>query len=285
MGRAGRVKVGTFEGFEVASCGVEIWMKSLNGRFAQVMLVTLTLFLSGCAGRRARYAELDEGLELKLPFLAGPAAVLLTNAGNFSAKAEFDLPVSNRVKNISGQLLARDGEFIFLPGESKRLSTSSGFIWNANDYTGYAVNEPLQGYAPITSNARVTNITISASAGAVERIGGHESVPAEASLGLSDGSALALKIWRASDLKGLPLRISTGGPLSGTSVTFTDVKLETTPRELFQPPDGFTKYASVLGMRDELLRRSNVLRRHGPTGTPEFHDAAKEFEDQRRGRY
>jgi hypothetical protein len=173
---------------------------------------------------------------------------------------------------------------IFLPNESKRLSTSSGFIWSAAENSGYALNEPLQAFAPVTSTNRVTNVIISATAGPAERIGGHETLPAEVAVTLTDGSPVRFQIWRASDLDHLPLRISAhtlGGPVT---LTLSDIRLELPPQQIFTPPDGFSKYPSVLAMRDELLRRSSSIRKPY-TGPPEFRDLSKQYEDQMRQRY
>ena len=74
--------------------------------------------------------------------------------------------------------------------------------------------------------------------------------------------ATVFRVWRAADLKGLPLRIqcpSGGVPLT---LTLSKVSLEAVPNDLFLPPNGFTKYESPEAMMTEMaLRRVNLSRK------------------------
>ncbi len=78
----------------------------------------------------------------------------------------------------------------------------------------------------------------------------------------SDGVQTFFQVWRAMDLKGLPVRIIC--PSNGLPVTLTlsNVRLETVPPDLFLPPNGFTRYDSVESLMTELaLRGMNLGRR------------------------
>jgi hypothetical protein len=77
----------------------------------------------------------------------------------------------------------------------------------------------------------------------------------------SDGAATFFQVWRATDLKGVPLRIicpSNGMPMT---LTLSKVRLETVPADLFVPPNGFSKYDSVEAMMTELAMRGMNLGR------------------------
>ena len=56
----------------------------------------------------------------------------------------------------------------------------------------------------------------------------------------NDGAISVFRVWRATNLKGLPVRIA--GTSDGTPVTVTlsKVKQGPVPNDLFQPPAGFT---------------------------------------------
>jgi hypothetical protein len=108
---------------------------------------------------------------------------------------------------------------------------------------------------------------------APEKIDGHLCQRSDATVTASDGSVTTFRLWRAADLKGLPLRVtctSIGTPLT---LTLSKARLETLPADLFQPPSGFTRHASAEAMIQELAARQHNLKRR-PTYQPEASDAA-----------
>ena len=78
----------------------------------------------------------------------------------------------------------------------------------------------------------------------------------------ADGMTTAFRVWQATDLKNLPLRIvcpSGGLPMT---LTLSKVRLEAVPDDLFAPPNSFTKYESSEAMMAELfLRKHNLSRK------------------------
>jgi len=197
-------------------------------------------------------------------------ALLFTNVDGFSAHAVLESGVpANGIELAAGELLGRGGKLLFAPGAGKstakrKTAPDFAFIWDVALNQGYLLNDPLQGYAPITYGRLFTNVATSAALNqpATENLDGHRCQQTEVTVAVDDGSASVFHVWRATDLKGLPIRIS--GAADGTPVTLTlsKVRLEAVPNDLFQPPNGFTKYASAERMMDELfLRRNNLKQR------------------------
>jgi hypothetical protein len=195
-------------------------------------------------------------------------ALLLTNVDGFSAHAVLESGApANGVELAAGELLGRGGKLLFAPGAGKSTAKRAraedfAFIWDAAANQGYVLNDPLQGYAPMSYGRLFTNLAASATLNqaAAENVAGHPCQQSEVTVTADDGSASAFRVWRATDLKGLPVRIS--GASDGTPVTLTlsKVRLEAVPNDLFQPPAGFTKYASAEAMVTELVSRQYNLK-------------------------
>ena len=204
-------------------------------------------------------------------FLNGPMALLLTNVDGFSAHAVLESGApANGVELAAGELLGRGGNLLFAPGrnkaDGKRARTEDfAFIWDVAVNQGVMLNDPLQGYAPVSYGRLFTNLTISTTLNnaATENVAGHPCQPVQMAVAANDGSVSIFRVWRATDLRGLPVRIA--GASDGTPVTLTlsKVKLEAVPNDLFQPPVGFTKYASAEAMVNELVMRQGNLK-HRP---------------------
>ncbi len=202
-------------------------------------------------------------------FLNGQMAVLLTNTDGFSAHVVLS---SGKTELAAGELLCRGSRLLFAgtigPVKEKRSRAGGiSFIWDLAGNSGYLLSEPLQGYAPISSTVRVTNlVTHAADAKAAQvRIEGHPCVEEEATVGSSDGSTAVYRVWRAADLKGLPVRISSGAEPAARTLNLTKIKLSVPAADLFQPPDGFTKYDSAEAMMNEQAIRQQTLRQGRPT--------------------
>lgn len=206
-------------------------------------------------------------------------ALLLTNVDGFSAHAVLESGApANGVELAAGELVGRGGKLLFAPGARKSDAKRSrgqdfAFIWDVVANRGYLLNDPLQGYAPISYGRLFTNVAVSAALNqpAPENLAGHPCQQTEVTVAADDGSASVFHVWRATDLKGLPIRIS--GASDGTPVTLTlsKFRLETVPNDLFQPPNGFTKYDSAELLVNELFLRQHKLKQH-PTYWPQDND-------------
>jgi hypothetical protein len=200
-------------------------------------------------------------------------ALLLTNVDGFRAHVVLQSGTSAPGAPLAaGELMVRGGKMLFAPEPNKAATKKaraqeSAFIWDVNTNAGYVLNEPLQGYAPVSSSRHYTNLTaratvISSAHPAAEIIGGHPCQITDVTVTASDGAATFFQVWRATDLKGLPLRIicpTNGMPMT---LTLTKVQLETLPADLFVPPSGFTKYESTEALMAELgLRGMNLGRK------------------------
>jgi hypothetical protein len=200
-------------------------------------------------------------------FFTGAAAVLLTNAGNFSARVMVQAEgFDDRERNFSGQLFGRGSKLAFAP-ETEQLAPKSqhvgifSFLWDVTEQHGYVISEALQAYAPTSSSLRVTNVSITPLNAAPEKINGHPCESVRATVYKTDGSASSFAVLRATDLNGFPVRITSETNSPPLSLTFSKIRLEAPSADIFAPPDGFSKYASPEAMVDELAARQRSLRR------------------------
>ena len=192
-----------------------------------------TIFLAGCGGSLQKLSGVDQ-----------------MGFAGFSAKVEVDLPgVVDKTRRLSGTLLGREDRLLFAGDRD------NSFIWKVADRSGFLVNEPLQGYAPLTAALDISNIVITAESANAESINGHPCHKTEISVHLADGATDQITVWRATDLGDLPLRIvSSTGPNRFTA-NFSKMRLEKPSRDLFEPPKEFSKYASAEALMTELVAR------------------------------
>jgi len=243
-------------------------------------LLLLAVLAAGCS-HTPKYGDRAgafEALPAPLPplFLNGPMALLLTNLDGFRAHVVLESGASSQAaQTVAGELMGRRSKLLFAPAPSgaakKQVRVEdSAFIWDVTENRGFVLNDPLQGYAPVSSSRQFTNVAPAAALdnSTPERIDGHPCQLIEATVTATDGTATVYRVWRARDLQGIPLRVTC--PSNGVPVTFTlsKVRLETVPNDLFLPPSGFTKYDSPEAMMAELfLRKHNLSRK--PSYQPE----------------
>jgi hypothetical protein len=257
------------------NCGLKRWpqLSPAGAQMLGLCVLLIALLAAGCSrsGKKGGYAAV--GIRTPKPpvFLIGPMALLLTNAAGFSAHAVLESGApANGVELAAGELVGQGGNLLFAPGRDKAAGKRAraedfAFIWNVATNQGLMLNDPLQGYAPVSYGRLFTNLTTSAALNnaATENVAGHPCQPVQVTVAANDGSVSVFRVWRAMDLKGLPVRIA--GASDGTPLTLTlsKVKLEAVPNDLFQPPAGFTKYASAEAMVNELVMRQGNLK-HRP---------------------
>ena len=231
--------------------------------------IALVILAQGCSGSRKDVTRGPAFVKVYTPeaprFLNGPVVVLLTNASGFSARVAMGRQPTDLEAPVNGQLLARGSRLVFLPDQidarEKHIRIAGfGFIWDAASNSGYLLSDALQGYAPMAGRLQVTNVVIGPRPGAAEKISGHSCAPATALLQLSNGTNTTYDLLRASDLRDLPMRITSTGNTPPFSLSLTKVRLETPQPDLFEPPPSFTKYPSPEVMVDELAMRQNNLR-------------------------
>lgn len=220
----------------------------------------LALLLAGCA--HAPQAEKSEFIRVYTPqvpvFLTGPMGVLLTNNGGFSARATVRGDSAFAASElVEGELLGRGSKLLFAPRETgqegKQLRVGGfSYIWDVASGTGFVLSDALQGYAPVASSLRATNLVLGATGGAWR----------EATAFLNDGAQAIFRIWPSGSRRPFPSRIELLG-VPPLALSFSKVKLEAPPADLFAPPDGFTGYRSAEALANEIAARQYNLRR-GP---------------------
>jgi hypothetical protein len=259
----------------IMNCGLGHWPER---RGAGIRVPTLGLLLvaaltGGCAhsSKPGRGGGAVEGFAVpRTPaFLNGPMALLLTNAHGFRAHAVLESGASvNEIERIEGELMGQGSKLMFAPGPGgsagKRSHVlGSAFIWDVTASRGFLLNDPLQGYAPIPADRQFTNLTSGSvlNGAGPEKISGHPCQPAQATVAASDGSVVGFRLWRATDLSGLPVRITRASDGLPMTLTLSKVRLEPLPEDLFLPPNGFVKYDSAERLINELAARQQSLKR------------------------
>jgi hypothetical protein len=239
-------------------------------------LVLVAAMAAGCAhSSKSQYgAGAFEAVPAPLPplFLNGPMALLLTNVNGFRAHVVLESGFPPQTTQLNaGELMGRGGKLLFAPaanGAAKKpvRAEDSAFIWDVSGNRGYVLNDPLQGYAPVSSSRQFTNVTFIAplDSSTTEKIAGYLCPMSEVTVTAEDGTATSYRVWRPKDLQGIPLRIAC--PSNGVPITLTlsKVRLEPIPNDLFLPPRSFTKYDSPEAMMAELFLRKHNLSRKQP---------------------
>lgn len=188
-------------------------------------------------------------------FLDGPTAAVLTNVNGFSARVELTIGGEKTTAVILGrgtQILFADERGIKHPSK-RRPGEQSFFIWDVATSKGFVVNEPLQGYAPISSKLAITNVTITDLEGVSETIDGRRCRQATVKVGLDGQDVAEMSIWRAAELKNFPVLIkANNGQLTAH---FVDIHLDKPSAGLFSPPATYTQHANAEVMLNDLVER------------------------------
>jgi len=269
-------------GFLLSLADMELWYLLMNRlrclRVRAVVIVcclclalgSLTAGLAGCS--RSRESEMREAsltgiYAAQTPaFLIGAASVLLTNGGGYSAHLTAQsesFAAQNGVR--SGQVLCRGSKLLFAPapGEAKSKKTRSGdfaFIWDVATGSGFVLSGALQGYAPVSTSVKPTNV-VSQGKALSQKVDGHASMAENATVQMNDGSSATFEVFRTVDLAGFPIRISTVTNPMPLTLSLSKVRFEPPAEEVFMPPDDFTKYSSPEVMADEVAARQRNLHR------------------------
>ena len=245
--------------------------------------LTLAIMSAGCShseddlGRGRAFT----GIYASKPpsFLTSPATVLLTSSNGYSAQVNVQADaIAERDRTASGQLLCQGSKLFFSPANDEKKTRTGGysFIWDTATQKGYVLSETLQGYAPVGSDARVTNVVARPGGGTPERLDGHNCAAELDTVQFDNGLNAEFAAWRATDFGGVPLRLTAATNAIPLSITLTKLRPENLSAELFLPPDGFTPYSSPEAMSDEIVARQHNLKRKSsgelvplePSGVP-----------------
>jgi hypothetical protein len=207
------------------------------------------------------------------PFLIGPVGALLTNSTGFSAHVVQERSIIiGQPQFISGELVGRGSKLIFSPDEMGPKEGHGSYrgliyIWDVAKCAGYVLDEPMQGYAPISSSVQVTNLVIGGELNKWPALGvGKEgNQPLRAVITSSDGVTAQYDVWRGSAMGGFPERIAAVTNTWPLKLTISKLRPERVNDALFLPPEGFTRYESEEGMlTEQTVRQQNLKRRLAP---------------------
>jgi len=203
-------------------------------------------------------------------FLTGPMALLLTNADSYNAQIVFQTPTAwGSTQAVRGDLTSAGSKLAFQPelSEAARKNTQGKmvFVWDTAQNSGYALNDALQGYAPYLGNTQFTNVVATKQNLSSDRIAGHDCQEGAAVALATDGSTNLLQVWRAADLRGFPVRISSTSLATAGVLTITKLQFGR-PAEFLTSQEGLTKYESPDAMVTELVaRQHNFSRKESST--------------------
>jgi hypothetical protein len=238
-----------------------------------LLLTAVMLAAPGCSLFRGKDAKSRSTAQVPA-FLSGATAALLTNTPGYSSRLVMEIGSVPGLAGVhTGQLLCRGTKLMFAPDMKKSVEKRSrfggvGFIWDAADGQGLLLSEALQGYAPISSGAQVTNVLYQVSSAAPLKYGGYQCEQQTATVQRSDGAITTFLVYRAQELKGFPVHIAETGTSTPLTLSLSQVRLDAPPEDAFAPPAGFTKYSSTEAMADEVVMRERNLKAKKPSETP-----------------
>jgi hypothetical protein len=90
---------------------------------------------------------------------------------------------------------------------------------------------------PVSSPLQLlSGVKLTRAAGGTEIVEGHTCKVENIAVTKADGTTYQLKLWGATDLKGIPVRVDLLSNGSVVTTTYQDIKLQTPDPALFQPP-------------------------------------------------
>ena len=264
---------------------------------AGICAVMIAILSAGCGHSEKRDESVAPFAGIPAPevptFLNGPMAVLLTNVDGFRAHVTLEGGMAIPLRQpVAGELMGRGSKLFFAPEPNPTTDKHShaedtSFMWDVAANTGYILSGPMQSYAPVSFPRGYTNIVAKAAVrdAGLEKIAGHPCQESEVTITSADGVATSFQVWRATDLKGFPLRIAAGTNGTPLSLNFSKIRLELPPEEAFVPPTDFTRYSSGEAMMNEMaMRQESIKRRRGyqppPTdeiGLPEARNPGRTY--------
>jgi hypothetical protein len=233
--------------------------------FAAILTVAAVI-LNGCSSDERMTMTMEERLQASLPepppILSVPVLTLFTNQPGFGARCRMERGTGT--KPLEGELVHRGSQFLFAAQaqEKHARGREMTFMWNVENNSGHALNDALPGYAPLVPRAQLVNIQTTGKAPANDKIDGHPCTQEQLTVSLSDGTTSQISVWRATDLRGFPVRIRADSGTPRFLIDLTEVRFQEPSSALFDIPADFTKYESPKAMFDELFRRESLARRN-----------------------
>jgi hypothetical protein len=125
-------------------------------------------------------------------------------------------------------------------------------------YVENAITDPGQTAPPEDFKVEMTEL-------GKETVDGHPCIKNKAVVTNKAGEKNEAIVWNATDLKKFPIKMEQQEQGNTMSMLFRGIQLSKPESALFEPPSGFTKYASMPEMmREAIMKRFGT----GPGGTP-----------------
>lgn len=128
-------------------------------------------------------------------------------------------------------------------------------------YVENAMTDPGQTEAPEDLKVATTEL-------GKETVDGHPCIKNKAIVTNKEGEKHEAIIWNATDLKKFPIKMEQQEQGNTMTMLFKDIKLSKPDAGLFEPPSGFTKYASMPEMMREVMMKRFGAGPGGPAGPP-----------------
>lgn len=224
---------------------------------------------SGCLSGRhdsATAAEKSEGYAAARPpsFLVGSIPSLLIHTNDYRARVVIEAAAGN-VEPIKGNIFQQEGRILFVPVSEAGLRPGSWagtfrFLVDVKQHRGYVISERYQAFTTFDLPADEGSLsglsTLTGPAAPIEKIDGHPCEVVETSDGAGNGAAY--RLWRATDLNDLVLRIKSLAESPATQLTLSETVMEALAPDLFLRPTAYAKYSSAEAMINEMARREKI---------------------------
>jgi hypothetical protein len=219
--------------------------------FCLVNSMLVSLLQTSCVGPQGPPPDGEPPFSVQPAFpdwLTGDVALLFTGVNSFTAKLEVqpgDTAAPDLMPPVRGELLGRDGNLLFIPETKEKRRGPPGmaagevsYLWNSQSNSAFVLNEPMQAYAPVSPNSGTNVFTV----------------------------------LNADERNHFPEKMRAANDSATVTLVFSKINFRPLPAEMFSVPDGFTRYASIEAMMNELAarQRSMMPRRMGemPGGMP-----------------
>jgi outer membrane lipoprotein-sorting protein len=249
----------------------------------KTQLKSLAAFLL-CLGVVPAWAQMG-GPGAGGPHFGGSMAKLFGDNSSFSSSLEMQVPAGDKSMTMPGKMFFDQGKSRFEmdmlqakgdalpPGAAAQLKSlgmaSIVALSNQEKKLAYLVYPELQVYVemPIPNpddSKPASDFTIETTELGKETVDSHPVVKTKAVVSDDKGVKHDYTIWKATDLKGFPIKIETSEKGQTIIMLFKDVKLAKPDANLFTPPAGYKKYDNIQTMMQEQVMK----RMGGGMGAP-----------------
>jgi len=213
------------------------------------------------------------------PSFSGSMAKLFGDNSSFSANVQMQMKsaVSGQPMEMPGKISVSEGKTRFESDMSGKLPAQAAamgldktvMIARPDKMLNYMIFPGLQAYfeMPLQTPEAAkpeSDFKIELTELGKETIDGHPCIKNKAIVTDSEGNKHEATLWNAKDLNKFPVKIEQDDQGITGTILFKDVKLSKPNADLFEPPAGYTRYANMQAMMQQVMMK----RLGGGVGAP-----------------